>query len=181
MVFGFLTIHFLHYHLDWIDISLTCTPETIQLLFSVLSSAGTPRSYSLTIGLATVTALQRMIAKGLKEPSDKIELLRVLDMGKVLGALEERTRESRKERSEDDDDDEQFRESLGKLLSTLGLELLDLTKEELASEIRSHANQMLGEIYPITIQFVADEYDDTSSTVFPFVHSLLLAVGETIA
>jgi exportin-T len=134
----------------------------------------------LTIGLATVTALQRMIAKGLKEPSDKIDLLRVLDLGKVLAALEERTRKAREERGLEDSDDEQFRESLGKLLSTLGLELLDLTKEDLVSEIRTHANQMLEEIYPVTMQFVADEFDDTSSTVFPFVHALLLAVSVQI-
>jgi hypothetical protein len=121
-----------------------------------------------------------MIAKGLKEPKDKIDLLRVLDMGKVLGALEERTRETRKGRPEDDDQEEQFRESLGKLLSTLGPELLDLTKEDLPEEIRTHANQMLEELYPVTIQLVADEYDDTSSTAFPFVHALLLAVSDML-
>lgn len=131
--------------------------------------------------MAVVTALQRMIAKGLKEPSDKIELLRVLDLGKVLAVLEERTRLARTERDFGDEEEEEFRESLAKVLATLGLELLDLTKEDLAPEIRSRANQMLAEIYPLTMHFIADEYDDTSQAIYPFVHALLLAVSTLCA
>jgi exportin-T len=126
------------YLTDWIDISLTCNPITIQLLFSLLSSANAPQSQSLfpasvSVRSTTVLALQRMVSKGLKEPRDKLELLRVLDLGKVLTVLEERTREQRvkglQAGNEPDEDEEKYRENLGKLLSALGLELLDLTKD----------------------------------------------------
>jgi exportin-T len=68
-----------------------------------------------------------MVSKGLKEPRDKLELLRVLDLGKVLTVLEARTREQRS--NDTNEEEERYRENLGKLLSALGLELLDLTKE----------------------------------------------------
>ena len=120
---------------DWIDISLTCTPATVQLLFSLLSSSSTINSSipptPVSIRLATVLALQRMVAKGLKEPSDKLELLRVLDLGKVIIVLEERTRQARARGP--DDDEEAFRESLAKLLTALGLEVQELTKDVRAS------------------------------------------------
>src|ERR1700748_1660896 len=111
---------------DWIDISLTCNAATIQLLFSLLSSFQTTTQ---SVRLSTVLSLQRMVAKGFKQPADKLELLRVLDLGKVLGALEERSRHSRAGRGEEDEELEQFREKLGQLLRTLGMELLDLIKE----------------------------------------------------
>lgn len=105
----------------WIDINLTVTPTTVPLLFNLLSDA------SLPIRLATCGALTRIVAKGLKEPTDKLQLIKVLSLGQVLDALETKTRAEQASRGSDiDEGEESYREALGRLLNVLGLELSKL-------------------------------------------------------
>lgn len=108
-------------YVQWIDINLTVTPSTIPLLFTLLSDE------SLPLRLAASAALGRIIAKGLKEPGDKLQLIKVLSLGPVLDALETKTREQQVIRGNDvDEGEESYREALGKLLNHLGLELMKL-------------------------------------------------------
>jgi exportin-T len=105
----------------WIDISLTVTPQTIDLLFSLLSDP------SLSIRLATSVALLKILSKGLKEPADKLQLIKVLSLGQVVSELEARTRAEQVARGEDQDEgEESYREALGRVLNVLGLELMKL-------------------------------------------------------
>lgn len=101
---------------------MTVTPTSIPLLFSLLSDP------SLAIRLATSAALLRIVSKGLKEPTDKLQLVKVLSLGQVLDALEARTRAEQASRGQDvDEGEESYREALGKLLNGLGMELSKLT------------------------------------------------------
>lgn len=95
---------------------------TVQLLFSLLSDR------PLAIRLATSTALLRIVSKGLKEPNDKLQLIKVLSLTQVLDTLEARTREEQRSRKGDeaDEGEESYREALGRLLNALGLELIKL-------------------------------------------------------
>ncbi|KAF8632204.1 hypothetical protein AX15_001968 [Amanita polypyramis BW_CC] len=155
-------------YVGWIDINLTVTPTTVPLLFNLLASP------SLPIRLATSTALLRIVAKGLKEPGDKLQLLEVLSLGQVVDALESKTRAEQVERGSDvDEGEESYREALGKLLNMLGLELIKLTDDCLNDDIRSEAMVYLEQVLPVMLRFLADEYDDTSSTVFPFLQGIL--------
>jgi len=105
----------------WIDINLTVTPTTVPLLFTLLADP------SLPIRLATSVALLHIVSKGLKEPRDKLQLLKVLSLGQVIEALEDKTRTQQSERGEDTDEgEESYREALGKLLNVLGQELTKL-------------------------------------------------------
>ena len=73
-----------------------------------------------------------MIQKGLKSPTDKLQLLKVLALGQVLETLEERTREEKMERkaqSRTDEGEESYREALGRLLCGLGQELVKLWED----------------------------------------------------
>lgn len=38
------------------------------------------------------------------------------------------------------------------------------------------ANELLEQVLPVMLRFMADEYDDTSSTVFPLLTNLFTAV-----
>ncbi|KAI0671757.1 ARM repeat-containing protein [Trametes maxima] len=157
-------------YVGWIDINLTVTRDTVPLLFTLLSDI------SLPIRLATCGALTRIVAKGLKEPGDKLQLIKVLSLGQVLEALEEKTRSEQKSRGSDTDEgEESYREALGKLLNVLGLELCKLTDECPDENIRSEALQLLLQILPVMLHFMADEYDDTCSTVFPLLQTILLS------
>lgn len=102
---------------------MTVTPTTIPLLFSLLSDP------SLPIRLATTVALHRILGKGLKEPGDKLHLIKVLSLGQVIDALETKTASQQADRgSETDEGEESYREALGKLLNVLGLELTKLVE-----------------------------------------------------
>ncbi|EJD06563.1 ARM repeat-containing protein [Fomitiporia mediterranea MF3/22] len=156
-------------YVGWIDINLTVTPTTIALLFTLLSDP------SLPIRLATSVALLRMVAKGLKEPGDKIQLFRVLSLGQVLEALEDKTRQEQIARGEDTDEgEESYREALGRLLNAYGLELVKLADDNNASDdVKAEALSMLSDLRPTMLHFLADPYDDTTSTVFPLLSSIL--------
>ena len=100
---------------------MTVTSTTVPLLFTLLANP------TLTIRLATATALLRIVSKGLREPGDKLQLLKVLSLGQVIEALESKTRAQQIERGSDvDEGEESYREALGKLLNILGLELMKL-------------------------------------------------------
>jgi len=187
-----------HTHLEltifqgWIDINLTVTPTTVPLLFNLLADA------SLPIRLATSVTLLRIVSKGLKEPNDKLQLLKVLSLGQVLDALESKTRAQQIERADDTDEgEESYREALGKLLNVLGQELAKLTEVSAHTtpnsscandillqecpndEVRAEATTYLVQIQPVLLRFMADEYDDTCSTVFPLLHVILAGVSNT--
>lgn len=116
----------------WIDINLTITPTTIPLLFTLLDDPYLP------IRLATSAALLRITSKGLKEPGDKLQLLKVLSLGQVVDALEQKTRQQQLERGSDTDEgEEMYREALGKLFNVFGLELTKL-------EVRTISKLCLG-------------------------------------
>ncbi len=176
----------------WIDINLTVTPTTVPLLFTLLADS------SLPIRLATSVALLRIVSKGLKEPSDKLQLLKVLSLGQVLDALETKTRAQQIERGDDTDEgEESYREALGKLLNVLGQELAKLIdvsgrttfkcrvplirvhQECSNEEIRTEATNYLLQIQPAMLRFLADDYDDTCSTVFPLLQVILAGVSSS--
>jgi exportin-T len=110
-----------HLQIGWVDINLTVTPTTIPLLFTLLSDP------SLSIRMAAAGALRRIVSKGLKEPADKLRLIKVLSLGQVLDSLEDRTRAEQIARGDDTDEgEESYREALGRLLNVLGLEVIKL-------------------------------------------------------
>lgn len=155
-------------YVGWIDISLTVTPNTIQLLFALLADP------ALSIRLATSLALLRITAKGLKEPNDKLQLLKVLSLGEVIDALEKSTREEHTARGKDTDEgEESFREALGRLLNQLGVELMKLVEEAPDEVVRTEAMRMVNQVLPVMLRIIGDDYDDTSSTVFPFLLAVL--------
>ena len=162
----------------------------MPLLFTLLADS------SLPIRLATSVALLRIVSKGLKEPSDKLQLLKVLSLGQVLDALETKTRAQQIERGDDTDEgEESYREALGKLLNVLGQELAKLIdvsgrttfkcrvplirahQECSNEENRTEATNYLLQIQPAMLRFLADDYVDTCSTVFPLLQVILAGVS----
>ncbi|CAE6379710.1 unnamed protein product [Rhizoctonia solani] len=156
-------------YVPWIDINLTVTPTTIGMLFKLLSGP------TVSIRMATSGALLRIVQKGLKEPADKLQLFRVLSLGQVLEMLEQNTRITGS-RDETDDDEVSYRESLGKLTSGLGLELIKLCDEQSGPPpvVLAGAEELLQQLLPVMLRFLADEYDDISSSVFPMLSQIFV-------
>jgi exportin-T len=168
----------------WVDINLTVTPETIALLFSLLSDP------SLPIRLATCLSLNKIVTKGLKVASDKVKLIQVLSLGPVLNQLEAQTKTA----EQSNESVLSFREALARLGNSLGIELVTL-----CNDVRSHtktlrrgltadlqtslppdeiqaSGEMLLELMPTILRLLADPDDDTSSSVLPLLTEILLSV-----
>ncbi|KAG8868598.1 pre-tRNA nuclear export protein, partial [Tulasnella sp. 331] len=139
--------------------------NTVPLIFKLLADP------SSRIRQATAYALLRLVSKGLKAPSDKLQLIRVLSLGEVLESLETKSR--RPPGSDENEEEELYREGLGKLANGLGLELVDLLGEaSVPPEERAITEQLVAQLLPVCIQFLADPFDDTSFTVFTFFSQL---------
>jgi len=91
------------------------TPDTLPLLFRLLSDP------AQSIRVETANSFLKMVSKGLKEPQDKVQLIRVLSLREVLTTVEEQTRGQ--------EGNEMFREALGKVANGLGLELCKLIED----------------------------------------------------
>ncbi|KAH9986251.1 ARM repeat-containing protein [Russula vinacea] len=142
----------------WVDINLTVTPTTIPLLFTLLSDP------SLSVRMAAAGALRRIVSKGLKEPADKLRLIKVLSLEQVLGSLEERTRAEQIARGDDTDEGEEY--------STAS----PSPKDAPVDEVRAEGSGLLQQVLPVMLRFMEDEYDDTCSTIFPMLQTVLASV-----
>lgn len=43
-------------------------------------------------------------------------------------------------------------------------------------DVKNEATQLLNQTLPVMLRFMADEYDDTCSTIFPFLQTVLGSV-----
>ena len=68
---------------------------------------------------------------------------------------------------------------MARLINALGTELCKIFAEpSLPAEGKAQAWTMIEQITPYLLKFLANEYDDTSSAVFPFVNDMLYLVRE---
>lgn len=95
----------------WVDLAVSLTPKTLGFYRRLLS---TP------IRIPAVAILRTFVAKGIKDPSAKLQVLKVLDILATIDPLEIATRS---------DEDMTFRASLGGLLSAYGVALVDMWED----------------------------------------------------
>jgi exportin-T len=139
---------------SWIDITLVVNPTYLNLIFSQLAN---PKQR-----LSACDSLSEIISKKMK-PADKIELIALLNPSNLIAQLPTGS-----------NSDIDFDERVAKLSNIVTLELvhiLDGTTQTSSGvnctpqEIEK-AEQLLMDIMPIVLQFLSNEYDDTSSQVF---------------
>lgn len=143
---------------SWIDITLIVDSEYLRLIFSFLQND----SHKLT----TCDTLLEIVSKKMK-PDDKFELIQLLSLKDILSNLTS--------------DDIDFEERVAKLSNVVALELVHILDGTTASTSRvpvspqvvSKADAYLVEFIPIIIHFLSNEYDDTSSQVYPSISEYL--------
>lgn len=54
--------------------------------------------------------------------------------------------------------------------------MLNLPQEVEDQQVRAEASRYLAQCLPVLIRFMADEFDDTCSTVFPLLQAILTNV-----
>jgi exportin-T len=67
------------------------------------------------------------------------------------------------------------------LINALGTELCKIyTETSLPAEGKQTAWSMIEQVTPYLLKFLANEFDDTSSAVFPFVNDMLYIVSQSL-
>nr|CAG8525315.1 11239_t:CDS:10 [Entrophospora candida] len=136
-------------YIAWIDISLIANEAFISLLYELLSDS--------TLRISVCECLAEIVSKGMK-PSEKLKLIQALNIANVMRNL-------------DYSDDIVFVEYVARLTNTLGVELCKIW-EDADQETRNVAYNQIEYLLEFLLKFLADEHDDTSSAVFPFVTAL---------
>nr|CAG8569749.1 1109_t:CDS:10 [Entrophospora candida] len=131
--------------MSWIDISLIVNDAFISLLYQLLSDS------KLKISACECLAEVHLRMK----PNEKLKLIQALNITNVMGSL-------------DYSDDIVFVEHVARLTNVLGVELCKIW-EGADQETRNVAYNQIEYLLEFLLKFLADEYDDTSSAVFPFV------------
>lgn len=142
-------------YVSWIDISLMVTPRSVELFFALLQHS------VVTLRRAAAEALCEVIGKGMKG-AGKVELLRVLDLTRVVATLEAQTRVVRHGDGAGDEGVE-LRESLAKLANGVTLELAKVFEDTAVdAETTRAADEMLVAHLPLVLAFFGDEYDEVT-------------------
>lgn len=151
-------------YVSWIDISLMITPHTVSLFFALL------RHNATNLRKAAADALLEVISKGMP-PASKLELLQVLDLTNVLGALESETRTNG---SDGQDHLVELREKLARLTNGVTMELVRIADGAATEEaIRAAADEQLLRHFSLVLAFLADEYDEPTECVLSGINATL--------
>lgn len=149
---------------SWIDITLIVNPSYLQIIFDYLSD-GDQR-------LTTCDTLLEIISKKMK-PGDKFELLELLNLKHIISQI-----------SSSGEEDAEFDERVAKLSNVVAIELVHIldgststaARVPLTPDISQKAEALLVDFMPTIIHFLSNEYDDTSSQVFPCIGDYLVFV-----
>ena len=106
------------------DLAVSLTPKTLSFYHRVL------RQSIVSLRIPTANVIRTFIAKGVKDPVERLQVLKVLDVISLLETSEAETRDTK-----NDVDLVAFRAALGGILSVFGCELI-LFIEEVSSHHR---------------------------------------------
>mmetsp|Transcript_15783 Transcript_15783/g.61661 ORF Transcript_15783/g.61661 Transcript_15783/m.61661 type:complete len:954 (+) Transcript_15783:303-3164(+) len=139
-------------YIVWIDINLIVNERFLAVFFALLGSNVTE------FREGACETLESIASKGMGY-QHKIDLLLTLRAHELIANIKT--------------DDIEFQEKLAKLLNKLGLESIDCRsnahRERAPPAVIAKAEQLVENSIQLTITYMANEYDDTSAQVLPFV------------
>ncbi|ODV92852.1 hypothetical protein CANCADRAFT_14808, partial [Tortispora caseinolytica NRRL Y-17796] len=137
---------------SWIDINLIVTPEYMNLIFALLARE--------KINGTACNTLAEIISKKMM-PANKLSLISLLNIIPLLSQLKIGS-------------DIEFDERVAHLCNVIARELLrimDMSSNE--PSLCSSAQQQLFDLTPFLLEFLGNEYDDTSTQIFPSITEYL--------
>lgn len=143
------TLKIIGLYIGWMEINLFISNDFLNSIFQYLKIDNEKNQTCLT--------LIELISKKMK-PSNKLELITLLDLTNVITTIE--------------DDDIEFIENLSKLTNQIGLELIIVLESE--PNFLNDINQQFLKLWPLILEFLNHEYDDVSQQVFSFIQQYLL-------
>jgi exportin-T len=140
-------------YVSWIDIGLVLKDGFHTTLYECFGND--------ELKNAACECLGNIVLKGMK-PSDKLDLIHGLDVIPFLSNLRIVG-------------DEEFEEQIAKLINNIGMELCDSYENPASTdEEKFRIIAMLDNLFPLLLKYLANEYDDTTSALFPFLSGYLL-------
>ncbi|KIR29357.1 exportin-T [Cryptococcus deuterogattii LA55] len=148
--------------IPWIDLGVALNPTTLPFYHRLLQQP------ILSFRTATAGIYRTLVAKGIQDPSSRLQVLRVLAPVAVIDPLETETRERKSEQVAT------FRTSLGVVLSAYGVALIGISDNtEVAEQLRNEAEEMMNPALPLLLRFLSDRQYEVPLSVSPFVSDLL--------
>ncbi|KAK9453788.1 armadillo-type protein [Dipodascopsis uninucleata] len=135
---------------SWIDISLIVTPQYMSIIFGILGNE--------RLRGAACDTISEIVGKKMKS-ADKLELIYLLNFPQTLSQLQLNS-------------DIDFAERVARLVNVVFCDLVKILEEE-QFVAKDRAEEVLQQLLPFIISFLANEYDDTSSEVFPAISDYL--------
>lgn len=139
-------------YIPWIDINLIITPDLMTVLYLYFSNK--------ELCIAACECLSEIVLKGMPK-ADKLKLLQMLNVSQVLTSLHH-------------SQDTEFDEAVAKLINNVGLELCFCYNDAKSDIERQTSLAFLDGIFPFLIEFLANEYDDTTTALTPYLAAYLL-------
>ncbi|TXT13691.1 hypothetical protein VHUM_01058 [Vanrija humicola] len=147
----------------WVDLAVSLTPDTLSFYQQLLQQDVT----SLRIPAAGI--IRTFAAKGMKDPAEKLQVLKVLDIISLVDPLEQQTRGVK-----EDHELVTFRAALAGVVQAYGTELIKITElAEAPEDLRNEADSMLSNSIPLVLRFLSDRNPEVPTAVSPFVSDLL--------
>ncbi|KAL1916477.1 uncharacterized protein VTP21DRAFT_5668 [Calcarisporiella thermophila] len=139
-------------YVAWIDINLVVNDSFVSMLYQFMTEP--------QLCIAACECLISIIYKGMK-PQDKLNLIQFLGLPDIIGRVNVAG-------------ETEFAEHVAKLVNVLGVILCQIWADnQVQDETRAATYIVIEKLLPYLLKFLADEYDDTSSAVFPLVSELL--------
>ena len=141
-------------YVEWIDLGLILNETFIAQLYECLGKS--------ELQSAACDCLCKVVSKGMN-PIDKLELLKRLNLVGVLQNL-------------NGSNDPEFLEQLAKLVNAIGLELCLCVTDSVDVQKNQTVLEMIGSIFPLILEHLGSEYDDTTECLFPFLTHYMIAI-----
>ncbi|SAM06431.1 hypothetical protein [Absidia glauca] len=138
-------------YIAWMDVSLVVNDQVMGVLYELLSDPN--------LRIPACECLADIGSKGML-PLDKLNMIQMLNITDTLGRL--------------DLSDPEFVESAARLTNVMGIELCKINSDTtIPGEAKATSWALIEQLSPYLLKFLANEYDDTTTAVFPFVSDVL--------
>lgn len=149
----------------WIDISLVVNETIIGALFQISQQQAQTKNRE-----AAIDTFTEIIAKKMP-PAEKVQLMRGLNTGTVVGQLTASPALADQHSPSYDTD---LAETVAKLVNTVMTDIVKvLDTDNNADETRQQVDELLQTFLPYLLRFFSDEFDEICSTVIPALTDLL--------
>lgn len=155
---------------SWIDISLIVNQDTLNLLFPLVGRTS-PTNGEDKVRDAAIDTFTEIVAKKMKA-ADKMGMIAFLNLGEVISQLiaSPALSDLRSTSSYDTD----LAEAVAKLVNNVVSDIVRVLEDnQVETETRGQAEQLLQTFLPHLLRFFSDEYDEICSTVIPSLSDLL--------